>query len=152
MIANKGRLYSLCGVDGTSTAQGGVFTTVLNTPAQVGTFTKTVDLGLANTLNSITVNGTLSSEQSSILFKVAGNDGVFGGWQPTSALAGAPLTNVRYVMYKTVLNDSNATGRSYITDITANYTVVDPGLTTANRLRQNKYFDINGVLQPLQTQ
>jgi hypothetical protein len=125
-------------------------------PALNGTYTKRIDLGQLSTLNSIVMNGlTLPGQQ--VLFRVAGADGMYGAWQSSGILSGAPISNVRYVMFEIGLDDSQGTAystttnSSSVTDVTVDYTPV-PTLTTDNRLRQNKFFDSSGVLQPLQTQ
>jgi hypothetical protein len=157
MVAYGGRMFIMGGRNATPATLATVYATGLNAPSLSASYSKLVNLGSLNTLNSISTNGILPPGQSNILFKVAGNDGVFGAWRLSSSLVAAPLTNVQYVMYKVMLNDSGASSvsadasRSTINDITLDYTFI-PMLTTENRLRQNKYFDANGLVQPLQTQ
>ena len=158
MIAHKGRLYSFAGIEGTGTAQTASYVTGVKAPYLGALYSDVINLTAGSTLNSITVNGTLPLDQSSVFFKVAGANGIYGSWQPISVLSGAPISNVSSVMYKIVMNDSTyapmfeTTGKSTITDVTVDYTLPVVLLTPENRLRQNKYFDSSGVLQPLQTQ
>jgi hypothetical protein len=160
MVAYKGVLYELGGIDGANTPQAPTYMTSLNVAALTGTYLRRIDLGQASTVNSIVMNGILPVDQSSnVLFRAAGSDGIYGAWTLPSSLVGTPLTNIRYVIYKVVLDDSTSssifatTGRSTVNDVTLDYTVpVVNGLTTDIRLKNNKYFDSSGVLQPLQTQ
>jgi hypothetical protein len=157
MVTDRGKLYSLAGVNGSNTEQSASYAVGVNAPALSGVYSKLINFGQSATLNSITTNGTLPVNQSSVSFRVAGADGIFGSWQPIGVLSSAPPTNVKYVMYKIALDDTrdsslaSTSGRSSVTDITFDYTLV-PTLTPDNRLRHNKYFDTSGVLQPLQTQ
>jgi N-acetylneuraminic acid mutarotase len=156
MVANKGRLYSFSGINGSNAEQSVVFMTGVNAPALTGVYSRQVNLGQPSTLNSITMNGLTPPDQSIGLFRTAGSDGVYGSWQLPSVLSGTPATNVQYVMYKVGFDDSNNSslsvtgGRSSVTDITIDYTI-PVTLTPDNRLRHNKFFDPSGVLQPLQT-
>jgi N-acetylneuraminic acid mutarotase len=156
-VADKGRLYSFAGNEGTGTAQSATYMTTLNTPPMKAEYSKLINFGQASTMNSIVMNGTLPIDQNVLMFRTAGVDGVFGAWQLPSVLSGAPQADVQYVMYRATFDDGTSSdlfstsGRSTVADITLDYTV--PAiLTPANRLRHNKFFDSGGVLQPLQTQ
>lgn len=156
MVANRGKLYSFSGINSSNVEQSVAFATTLNAPALTSTYTKQINLGLPSTLNGITLNGLMPFDQNVVMFRTAGTDGVYGNWQLPSVLS-TPMTNVQYVMYKVAFDDSSNSslastgGVSSLADITLDYTFM-PILTTENRLRQNKYFDANGLLQPLQTQ
>lgn len=121
-------------------------------------YTKLVDLGQSSTLTGATLAGAIPSNQAVMNIRVAGSDGVFGGWQSPKDLSVTPLTNVRYVMFRLILDDSYGlappsapNNRSVVNDVTLDYSI-PVGLTTDVRLRNGKYFDASGVLQPLQTQ
>jgi N-acetylneuraminic acid mutarotase len=155
-VAYNGYLYAIGGSD------TGYFNTVeyaqMYVPSRKAQYTKMIDIGQVGTLDTISFSGIYNNNPEIVSFKAAGSDGVFSSWQPVSVLPGAPATNVRYVMFKVSLDDSDgiaslsaAGGRSTVNDVTVNYTL-PPTLTTDVRLRQGKYFDASGLLQPLQTQ
>jgi hypothetical protein len=157
MIAARGKLLELGGIDSANTPQTATYVSAANTFALNGTYSKLITFGQPSTLNAVTFNGITPPDQSILSFRTAGANGVFGGWQSPSVLSGAPMANVQYVMVRVGFDDSinsslSATGgRSSVADITIDY-VIPVTLTPDNRLRHNKYFDGNGVLQPLQTQ
>jgi hypothetical protein len=61
-------------------------------------------------------------------------------------------------MYKIMFDDSKGTAysatttQSSITDVTVDYTLGQSGVSPDVRLRHNKYFNNNEVLQSLETQ
>ncbi len=159
MAAYKGKLYIVGGRDATPTTLATSYVTSVNAPSLTGVYSKIVNLGQESTLNSITMNGISPPGQNILMFKTAGADGIYGAWKSSNSLAGAPISNVKYIMLRASLDDSGSSsifsslGRTSLSDITVDYTpTVVTGLTPDNRLRQNKYFDSSGVLQPLQTQ
>jgi N-acetylneuraminic acid mutarotase len=158
MVASKGRLYDLGGIDGTNAPQAASYMTSINAPALMATYSRQINLGQLSTLNSITTNGLLPPGQDTVMFRTAGANGVYGAWAPISALSGAPIANVQYVVYRVAFDDSLGTGysttttRSSVTDVTVDYTVIQTGVNPGIRLRHNKYFNNSEVLQPLETQ
>ena len=157
LITDSGNLYEMGGHDGTSPLTR-TSNTTLAAPALKAVYSKRIDLGQASTLTSLMMNGIIPLEQEAVLFRTAGEDGAFGSWQAPSVLT-APREGVRYVMFKISFDDSygaspNATNaRSSTTDVTLNYDIPVPaGVTPEVRLRQGKYFDASGQLQPAQTQ
>ena len=157
MIAARGKLIEMGGIDSGNTPQAATYITAPNVPALSGLYSRYFNLGQPSTLTAVTFNAIAPPDQSVLLFRTAGSDGLFGGWQSPSVLSGTPMTNVQYVMVKVSFDDSTnsslsaTAGRSSLADITVDYTV-PATLTPDNRLRHNKYFDASGVLQPLQTQ
>jgi N-acetylneuraminic acid mutarotase len=156
VVAYNGRLYMTGGYSPSRLTN--VDISGMEVTPFVARYTRVVDFGQNSSLNGATIAGIVPSNQVITSIKVAGSDGVFGAWQSPKGLAGAPLTNMRYVMFKVALDDSYGlvpfaatSGRSSVTDVTLDYTL-SPVLTPGNRLHHNKYFDGSGVLQPLQTQ
>jgi hypothetical protein len=158
MNAYKGRLYDLGGIDSANTPQTASYVTSTNAPALTATYSRLINLGQQSTLNSVILNGLTPPGQGVAMFRTAGASGVFGTWQLPSVLSGTPIANVQYIMYKIMFDDSKGTAysatttQSSITDVTVDYTLGQSGVSPDVRLRHNKYFNNNEVLQSLETQ
>ena len=117
------------------------FAPVVSIPRKAA-YSRLIDLGSLVTVNSVTYTG---SGDTSLSFRTAGTNGVFGGSMAAGSAGGA---SARYVWVKGTVND--ITGAAFtdslsristITDITVDYTASGgPTCTTAQRLRHGAAF------------
>jgi|GEM_PF-727138 len=135
----------------------------LNSIARVGHYSKSISLGTATNITSITYNGTVPGGNSAVTYQLAGADGVFGSAATTASVAGSGgcygnAVGAYYVRINVTLDDSygagtsgvfpDGTGNADLTDFTINYNPIHPAPNIRLRLGQTLQ---SGDLSPFDT-
>ena len=142
-FAYNGYVYQFGGYNHGALYSNTIYHAPINVIDRTGNYTKLVDLGSANNVTGVSYNGTLPAG-SSVTYKAAAADGVFGASTATTSVSGAggcigTQTNTRYIMVYATLSDA-ATGifpdlspsdpasnfPAQLNDVTINYNYFKP--------------------------
>jgi hypothetical protein len=155
-----GFAYVVGGAQGTNYYNDVQYTPIKLMP-RIAHYSKRIDLGSAVSLSTITFNGTLTGGASSIMYRSAGTDGLWGSAAAIDTLSGGGGGGgcgggggtSRYVWLRVTVDDTNTPALSTstnATDITVNYSSGSSHASPDFRLRGGKSYS-SQALQPLDT-
>lgn len=128
VVAHKGNLYAMGGLDNASTRYDDIQRFPLRTIYNKARYERVIDTGLGgNILGSFTINGTTPERcRYALSYKTAGSDGVFGSETTvdnveSGASQALNATSKRYLFLSITSDDANCSSQSSITDISLVY-------------------------------